>query len=270
MEVKGTQANPYTMSEYEALANASGSMNNFTQDLLKSIILLAFLLTSCIQKVDKKSKSTDKAEEAYRTCAKDVYSSSSADLQAKQVFNNFMQFIEHFPKYESQDITDSIFRMETPLGLLGETHLIPDSVARQYIPMNEAEKEITDIVYCHYGQRIEFENFYALFFTKFIDLHDLKKPGYEYIARSIVTYSKDGRIIECKDVVKEGDLWRYEISGKSNPFMLLAKQHYIDSYADDPHAATPDSTKEYSFTFNESGNIIRERLSYSDTGNYTK
>ncbi|MCM1311791.1 MAG: hypothetical protein NC252_02665 [Roseburia sp.] len=71
----------------------------------------------------------------------------------------------------------------------------------------------------------ERNDFIAVFLHK---LCDLPKEGCMYTDYLIITYSKDGTVIDMQRIVRRGDLWEAYIDESSTASSILVKQGFID------------------------------------------
>lgn len=126
--------------------------------------------------------------------------------QNEVIFNDF---IASFPEWEegAMDNKSIFFQGE---NLWGESLMNEDHV-KMYIP-----HQLIDIYGCakgkvafNYGYKITKDNCYVCFMIRHCDTPN--KEFYPYIDDIIVTYRKDGQIIDFAETARFGDLWLYEV-----------------------------------------------------------
>lgn len=138
----------------------------------------------------------------------------------------FNDFIASFPEWEEgvMDNKSIFFQGE---NLWGESLMNEDHV-KMYIP-----HKLIDTCGCtkgkvafNYGYKITKGKYYVCFMIRHCDTPN--KEFYPYIDDIIVTYRKDGQIIDFAETARFGDLWFYDIKDIGGYENFVVAQVYYD------------------------------------------
>ncbi|MCD8236031.1 MAG: hypothetical protein LUD00_05120 [Prevotellaceae bacterium] len=94
---------------------------------------------------------------------------------------------------------------------------LPDSIDCDCMPRNSIWSP---------KYRLESEKYITVFFENFCDYP--KGPSPFFTDRVIATYSKDGRLIDIRDIARYGDYWEPQIDDSSTLSSITVRQGFID------------------------------------------
>ena len=137
----------------------------------------------------------------------------------------FEEYISLFPDLKSDSITTGAF-MEGPY--LQRDAYIPRAFATLFNEMTAEDCESCERIDYNHGYKLLKDSVYIVFLTKVCDHHVTKIGHFPYVSDAIATYTKSGKLIDCRDITKSGDLWSYKLKGGTVKDMsVTVRQGYI-------------------------------------------
>jgi hypothetical protein len=136
-------------------------------------------------------------------------------VKSKRV--SFRNYLKLFATWKSASINDS-------LSTANVKNYMDDNCVQRYIPKDlDCKCELKSL---HYAPQyiINGTNYIITFLLKVCD-----KPSDDYWPYNdlvMITYSKDGDVIDHKIIARSGDVWSYQIGGALAPLNINVSQRY--------------------------------------------
>ena len=151
----------------------------------------------------------------------------------------FNEYILSFPEWQSDSSSMPSYLINP--DLYGED-AIPRNMVNAFIPTELHDSAHCEQKYFGFGNKITREKYYVVFLTGECPIEDTKVSSWPYHEGYIITYSKDGTIIDFAEVCRHSEICCGEISQRSNPFKQIIAQAYMyieDSEFEEPNIELP-------------------------------
>ena len=161
---------------------------------------------------------------------------------------SFADFLKMFPRWDKPYLNDSVFTSATYLG---------DEFERFIPGFQKRECETQELrwlsCYC-----LEQDSIYVLFVVK--DCSIPCEGSYPYADDFILTYSKDGKLIDCCPIARHGDLWQVETKASCSPLTFTVRQGVMDSNEVNVDSPKHVSVSTYIYKVGENGKITKDSI----------
>jgi hypothetical protein len=163
-------------------------------------------------------------------------------LPSNRTFNDFLK---QFPLWNKPYVNDSIFITKTELGD-EYGRFVPDYLTREC-----GTQEITWRSCSH----IEQDSVDVFFINKDCDMPC--KDCYPYNENIVMTFNKNGQMIDYCPLARYGDLWTAEMKVVSSPLVFTVKQKIIDSTEINIDSPKNVTYATYIYQIKRNGKIIK-------------
>ena len=161
---------------------------------------------------------------------------------------SFADFLKMFPRWDKPYLNDSVFTSATYLG---------DEFERFIPGFQKRECETQELrwlsCYC-----LEQDSIYVLFVVK--DCSIPCEGSYPYADDFILTYSKDGKLIDYCPIARHGDLWQVETKASCSPLTFTVRQGVMDSNEVNVDSPKHVSVSTYIYKVGENGKITKDSI----------
>lgn len=174
----------------------------------------------------------------------------------------FNEYILSFPEWQNDSSSMPSYLINP--DLYGKD-AIPKNMVNAFIPIELMDTAHCEQKYFGFGNKITREKDYVVFLTGECPIEDTKVSSWPYHEGYIITYRKDGTIIDFIKVCRHSEISCGEISQRSNPFKQIIAQAYMCieySEFEEPNIELPQSAEVFvqKIKITKKGRIKKKKL----------